>query len=125
MNVPAFPTPDPAAADEPGTARADLAARLRALAHPARLAMLETLAGQERCVCGEIVKALPLAQSTVSQHLKVLLDAGLIRGRTEGQRSSYCLDTAALDALAEEIDALFKALRRPSGCCAPGAPDQS
>ncbi|WP_296579427.1 helix-turn-helix transcriptional regulator [Xanthobacter sp.] len=124
MNAPTFPTPDPTAADETGTVRADLAAKLRALAHPARLAMLETLAGQERCVCGEIVRALPLAQSTVSQHLKVLLDAGLIRGRTEGQRSSYCLDKAALDALAEEIDALFKALRRPSGCCTPGAPEQ-
>ncbi|MBP2151805.1 MULTISPECIES: ArsR/SmtB family transcription factor [Xanthobacter] len=125
MNVPTFPSPDPAVADEAGAARADLAAKLRALAHPARLAMLDTLAGQERCVCGEIVRALPLAQSTVSQHLKVLLDAGLIRSRTEGQRSSYCLDRAALDALAEEIDALFKALRRPSGCCTPGASDQS
>lgn len=125
MNAPTFPAPDLAAADEMGMARPDLAARLRALAHPARLAMLERLAGQERCVCGEIVKALPLAQSTVSQHLKVLLDAGLIRSRTEGQRSSYCLDRAALDALAEEIDALFKALRRPSGCCTPGASDQS
>jgi DNA-binding transcriptional ArsR family regulator len=123
MNAPTFPVL--AAAEEPDTARADIAAKLRALAHPARLAMLERLAGQERCVCGEIVKALPLAQSTVSQHLKVLLDAGLIRSRTEGQRSSYCLDTAALDELAEDIDALFKALRRPSGCCAPGAPDQS
>lgn len=125
MNASAFPTPDPAAADEAGTARADLPAKLRALAHPVRLAMLETLAGQERCVCGEIVRALPLAQSTVSQHLKVLLDAGLIRSRTEGQRSSYCLDRAALDALAQEIDALFKALRRPPGCCTPGASDQS
>lgn len=125
MNAPTFPAPDLTAADEIGPARSDLAARLRALAHPARLAMLERLAGQERCVCGEIVKALPLAQSTVSQHLKVLLDAGLIRSRTEGQRSSYCLDRAALDALAEEIDALFKALRRPSGCCTPGASDQS
>lgn len=124
MNVPVLPLLE-LAADEKGTARADLAARLRALAHPARLAMLERLAGQERCVCGEIVKALPLAQSTVSQHLKVLLDAGLIRSRSEGQRSSYCLDQAALDALAEEIDALFKALRRPSGCCTPGTPDQS
>lgn len=125
MNAPTFPSPDTADADETGTARTDLAAKLRALAHPARLAMLDRLAGRERCVCGEIVKALPLAQSTVSQHLKVLLDAGLIRSRTEGQRSSYCLDQAALDALAEEIDALFKALRRPSGCCTPGASDQS
>lgn len=122
MNMSPFPTPRPES-DDGTAARADLAVKLRALAHPARLAMLERLAGQERCVCGEIVKALPLAQSTVSQHLKVLLDAGLIRSRTEGQRSSYCLDRVALDALAEEIEALFKALRRPSDCCTSGAPE--
>lgn len=119
-----FPTAAPAAEDA-DAARADLAARLRALAHPARLAMLERLAGQERCVCGEIVRHLPLAQSTVSQHLKVLLDAGLIRVRTEGARSSYCLDRAALDALAQEAEALFAALRRPPGCCTGGTPEQS
>lgn len=114
--------PDPA--DK--AARVALAARLRALAHPARLAMLETLAGQERCVCGEIVRALPLAQSTVSQHLKVLMDAGLIRSRTEGQRSSYCIDREALAALQTEIEALLAALGGSSECCmAPGAPQES
>lgn len=124
MDASAFPTPAPdPQADAAG--RDALAVRLRALAHPARLAMLERLAGQDGCVCGEIVRALPLAQSTVSQHLKVLMEAGLIRSRTEGQRSSYCLDLAALDRLAEEVGALLAELRRPSACCsAQSAPEE-
>ena len=69
-----------------------LALQLRALGHPARLAIVRALAEREKCVCGEIVKHLPLAQSTVSQHLKVLKDAGLITGTIEGPRSCYCLD---------------------------------
>ena len=69
-----------------------LSLQLRALGHPARLAIVRALAEREKCVCGEIVKHLPLAQSTVSQHLKVLKDAGLITGTLEGPRSCYCLD---------------------------------
>lgn len=105
-------TPDP----DRGSA-ADLALRLRALGHPMRLTVLSNLARQEGCVCGEIVRALPLAQSTVSQHLKVLLDAGLIRCRTEGHRSSYCLDHEALTALKAEIDSLFATLLSPATSC--------
>ncbi|MDF2999787.1 MAG: transporter related protein, partial [Xanthobacteraceae bacterium] len=66
--------------------------RLRALAHPARLAILRALAAADRCQCGQIVRGLTLAQSTVSQHLKVLKEAGLITGTIEGPRSCYCLD---------------------------------
>ncbi|MFS8040824.1 MULTISPECIES: ArsR/SmtB family transcription factor [Xanthobacter] len=99
--------------------RSALAEQLRALAHPVRLRVLETLAGQDRCVCGEIVRGLPLAQSTVSQHLKVLTDAGLLRSRPEGQRSAYCLDREAIAALKGEIDALFAALLPAGACCAP------
>ncbi|MFG1375931.1 ArsR/SmtB family transcription factor [Xanthobacter autotrophicus] len=101
--------------------RSALVERLRALAHPVRLRVLETLAGLDRCVCGEIVRGLPLAQSTVSQHLKVLTDSGLIRSRTEGQRSAYCLDREAISALKGEIDALFSALMPTGACCAPPA----
>lgn len=123
MTIPPADAPRIAAPDD--ASRSVLAARLRALAHPARLAMLETLAAQDRCVCGEIVRALPLAQSTVSQHLKVLLDAGLIRSRTEGQRSSYCIDRDALAALEQEVEALFAALKGPSRCAAASAvPEQ-
>lgn len=106
-------TCDPAADDA-------LADRLRALAHPVRLTVLRTLGRQQGCVCGEIVRVLPLAQSTVSQHLKVLLEAGLIRSRSEGSRSSYCLDRPALAALRSEIDQLLSALAAPEACC-PGA----
>lgn len=99
------------------TAADAFASRLRALAHPARLAVLATLAQQDCCICGEIVRGLPLAQSTVSQHLKVLSEAGLIRSRAEGQRTSYCIDRAAIVALRAEIDALFAALLPPDACC--------
>lgn len=63
-----------------------------ALSHPARVAILETLAKRKSCICGEIVEVLPLAQSTVSQHLKELRDIGLIKGEIEGPRSCYCID---------------------------------
>lgn len=72
-----------------------LAAQLRALAHPARLALLRELAQREACTCGALVSALPLAQSTVSEHLRVLKEAGLIAGRVDGPRSCYELDRAS------------------------------
>lgn len=75
-----------------------LAARLKAMAHPARLQILELLASRGACVCGEIVDVLPLAQSTVSQHLKILKEAGLLVGTIDGPRSCYCLDGQVLVA---------------------------
>lgn len=61
------------------------------LSHPARLAILEVLAERQTCVCGEIVEILPLAQSTVSQHLKELKEGGLVKGDIEGTSSCYCI----------------------------------
>jgi ArsR family transcriptional regulator len=90
---------------------------LRALAHPARLAILRALATRGTCVCGEIVGTLPLAQSTVSQHLKILKDAGLIRGTISGPRSCYCLDTDALAGLSADLAAFFATLA-PARCTA-------
>ncbi|MBS7541547.1 ArsR/SmtB family transcription factor [Ancylobacter oerskovii] len=84
-----------------------LALRLRALGHPARLAILRALAERDRCVCGEIVKGLPLAQSTVSQHLKILKEAGLIAGTVDGPRSCYCLDRDGLAVFAADVSALL------------------
>jgi ArsR family transcriptional regulator len=84
-----------------------LALRLRALGHPARLAILRALARAEKCQCGEIVRGLPLAQSTVSQHLKVLKEAGLITGTIDGPRSCYCLDRAVCAALAAALGPLL------------------
>jgi len=71
---------------------ADLA---KALAHPARVAILEFLAKQKGCICGEIVNELPLSQATVSQHLAELKRVGLIQGAIEGPRVCYCLNRKA------------------------------
>lgn len=73
-----------------------LAALARALGHPARVRLLRILVQRGACVCGELVAELPLAQSTVSQHLKVLKDAGLVRGAIEGPRTCYCVDSGVL-----------------------------
>jgi len=76
-----------------------LASQLKALAHPARLQILDVLSVRGECVCGEIVGLLPLSQSTVSQHLKVLKEAGLLTGTIDGTSSCYCLNNEALIAL--------------------------
>jgi len=69
-----------------------LAEFARALGHPARIAILKELAQHDTCICGEIVSCLPLAQSTVSQHLKELLRLGLIKGTVDGNKSCYCIN---------------------------------
>lgn len=97
-----------------------LAEQAKALSHPARLAILEVLARRDTCVCGELVDELPLAQATVSRHLKVLKDAGLIQGEVDGPRSCYCLDREAVERLRSELDAFFgqRVTRQPrSECC--------
>lgn len=78
----------------------------KALGHPARVAILRHLLQVDSCICGEIVSILPLAQSTVSQHLKQLKEAGLIRGEIEGPRICYCADTNRLAELKTLITAL-------------------
>jgi ArsR family transcriptional regulator len=77
----------------------ELAALAKALGHPARVKILRILIRKNACVCGEIVDELPLAQSTVSQHLKVLKEAGLIRGDVDGPRVCYCIEPGALRRL--------------------------
>jgi ArsR family transcriptional regulator, arsenate/arsenite/antimonite-responsive transcriptional repressor len=77
----------------------ELAALAKAVGHPARVQILRILARKTACVCGDIVDELPLAQSTVSQHLKVLKEAGLIRGEVDGPRVCYCIEPRALRRL--------------------------
>ncbi len=77
----------------------ELALLAKAIGHPARIRILRLLVGRDACVCGDIVDELPLAQSTVSQHLKVLKDAGLVRGEVSGPRVCYCVEPAALRRL--------------------------
>lgn len=91
-----------------------LAQACKALSHPARLAILQTLAQRGVCVCGEVVDVLPLSQATVSQHLKVLREAGLIRGEVDGPRSCYCIDESTLRELREQLGQLFSSLE---SCC--------
>lgn len=74
-----------------------IAAVAKALSHPARVAILRALAQRGTCICGEIVEVLPLAQSTVSQHLKELKESGLVTGEVEGTKSCYCIDWTVLN----------------------------
>lgn len=78
----------------------------KALGHPARVALLRHLLRVDRCICGELVDILPLAQSTVSQHLKQLRDAGLIQGEINGPRICYCADKDRLNALRQLLTEL-------------------
>jgi len=91
-----------------------LAVACKALSHPARLAILQTLASRGSCICGEIVDSIPLSQATVSQHLKVLKDAGLITGQIDGPRSCYCINGATMRELREKFGRLFGTFEN---CC--------
>jgi ArsR family transcriptional regulator, arsenate/arsenite/antimonite-responsive transcriptional repressor len=82
------------------------AERLKALGHPVRLAIVRALAERSACCCADVCSRLPLAQSTVSQHLKVLKEAGLVSFRRDGVRSSYVLNPAAFVELRTDLEAL-------------------
>jgi ArsR family transcriptional regulator, arsenate/arsenite/antimonite-responsive transcriptional repressor len=89
-----------------------IAAVAKALSHPARVAILRALAKRGTCICGEIVEVLPLAQSTVSQHLKDLKESGLVAGEVDGTKSCYCIDWnvlgkawSALQGLVHDLEA--------------------
>lgn len=86
-----------------------LASLAKALGHPARVAIIRYLLARSSCVCGEIVGQLPLAQSTVSQHLKQLKEAGLIRGEVDGPRVCYCADRDAVARLRLLLQSLIGA----------------
>lgn len=84
-----------------------LARMFKALGNPVRLEILRQLADCQRCICGDIVAALPLAQSTVSQHLKVLKEAGLIRGEIEGPATCYCIDLEGLEWFKQKVQGVL------------------
>lgn len=92
-----------------------LAARFAALAHPARIAILRHLAGAGACCCGDVVNRLDLAQSTVSQHLKILVDAGLVTFASDRRRSRYEVDSDALASLSRSVAALVDNCCRDAG----------
>lgn len=89
----------------------------KALAHPARIAILEILAESDMCICGDITEQLPLAQSTVSQHLKALKSAGIITGSIDGVRTCYCLDNDSIDELRSMMGSLLNKLGESSSYC--------
>lgn len=94
----------------------ELATLAKALGHPARIAILQFLANKKSCVCGDIVDELPLSQSTVSQHLKELKNAGLIKGNIEGPSVCYCIDTEVWNKAKAKLIGFFNAYVDPS-CC--------
>ncbi len=86
----------------------------KALAHPARVAILEFLARQDACMCGDIVEHLPLSQSTVSQHLAELKRVGLVKGEIEGPRVCYCIDREVWDEARESLAQFLSDVKK---CC--------
>lgn len=102
------------------TELAQLAEFADALSHPARLQIIQFLASENRCVCGDIVQVVPLAQSTVSQHLKALKEAGLVRGEIEGPCTCYCINRETFDKLVvlmNKFIGTIKGAECDNGCC--------
>lgn len=89
----ALPVPDSRATDE------ELARLAWAIAHPARVRILRILLARQACICGELVDQMTLAQSTVSQHLKILKESGLVQGEIDGPKVCYCVNSAILARL--------------------------
>ncbi|WP_299702041.1 metalloregulator ArsR/SmtB family transcription factor [uncultured Pontibacter sp.] len=90
---------------------------LKALGHPARVAIVEHLLKVKTCVCGDIVNELPLAQPTVSQHLKELKIAGIIKGSVEGTSVCYCLDEKAFESLSAYFTNVLTDLQNQNSTC--------
>lgn len=97
----------------------DLALFAKAISHPARISILKVLAQRNECICGEIVEVLPLAQSTVSQHLKELKNAELITGTVDGVTSCYCINWKKFDQFNSNFTSLFQNLKKQfnKSCC--------
>lgn len=95
----------------------EIAAVAKAIGHPARVAIIEYLMKVDACICGDIVDELPLAQATVSQHLKELKNAGIIKGNIEGNAICYCLDEKAVGKLNAFFEKMTSTLNRRSGSC--------
>jgi DNA-binding transcriptional ArsR family regulator len=95
-----------------------VASYAKALSHPARIAILKLLIKKQACICGDIVDELPLSQSTVSQHLKELKQAGLIKGDIEGAKVCYCIDEVEWLRAKQSVNELFGSYETAaSKCC--------
>ena len=89
----------------------------KALGHPARMAIIEYLAKTNTCICGDIVNELPLAQPTVSQHLKELKNAGIIKGEIEGNSICYCIDEQVIVKITDNLSDILEKLKNRTLCC--------
>jgi predicted transcriptional regulator len=94
-----------------------LAVMLKALAHPARIAILQQIIKTNACICGNLVDDLGLAQATISQHLKELKNAGLIQGTIEGVSVCYCIEPKAWRLLQHELNMFMESYTDPNNCC--------
>ncbi len=96
----------------------EIAEILKALGHPARIAIIDYLIKVESCICGEIVNELPLAQPTISQHLKALKNAGLIKGNFEGASICYCINEEGFEKIRGFFEKTTKHIEKnKSNCC--------
>jgi DNA-binding transcriptional ArsR family regulator len=94
-----------------------LALMMKALAHPARIAIIQQLIKADACICGDLVHELGLAQATISQHLKELKNAGLIKGTIEGTSVCYCIDDKVWKQYKRELENFFVLLPSKGNCC--------
>jgi len=94
-----------------------LAKWARAMGHPARIAVLEYLAGLDSCFFGDIRKELPIAKATISQHLKELKNAGLIQGEIEPPKVRYCINRENWNVARVELKKFFKLVKKSKDCC--------
>lgn len=95
----------------------DIATMFKAIGHPARVAILDYLLKVNACITGDIVNELPLAQPTISQHLKELKNAGLIKGAIEGNAVCYCIDEKGVEKLQSYFGNILSTLKSRKGCC--------
>lgn len=94
-----------------------LAILLKAVAHPARIAILQRIMSVNACICGDLVEELGLAQATISQHLKELKSAGLIQGTVEGVSVCYCINPTVWESLEAELQTFFAGYKGQQSCC--------
>lgn len=95
----------------------ELATLLKAIAHPARIAILQQIISANACICGDLVEELGLAQATISQHLKELKTAGIIQGTIEGVKVCYCIEPKTWALLKSLLGDFLSSYTNPKGCC--------
>lgn len=95
----------------------EMAQLMKALAHPARIAIVEYLLSVDACICNDIVGEIGLAQPTVSQHLKELKNAGIIKGEIEGKSICYCINPETLKKMESFLQTIFQTTEKQNSCC--------